>query len=253
MTLAPLRRALLATALVAAFALTSSVADAHPRKDGFMDILKQLDLDMIQRQDLRQMLRQRKHDSKPLRTDLRSLQRQIHSVLQQESLDNEQLLALLKERQALGSIQALRRAEKHHELWSILNDAQRDKFVALCDARMMREPPGLLSRLDRLDLSPDQQDTLAQLESQVITKRAAILSNIRAAKRREHALIRTVTFSQQQWQAVYDEHAQDLLDLALLTARTKHQVWHILNASQQQIRKHRQNRRDQFHPRPFMI
>jgi protein CpxP len=229
----------------------------HQRHDGMRQILSQLSLTDIQKQDIQQILKQTREDRGLFKVDAKSLKTQLRSLVQSTGWDQVAIENTITQRQVFIQEQALQRAHNKNQVWNLLTEMQQTDFVALLDPlkadlnvpktglethKIERKEKGVERRkksnrkgnkLKGLGLSEVQLTAVKVIKTQAKTSGEEIKANLKSYKQEERTLVHNKTFDAQAWQILHSQYQADFLAMAVLKAKTKHHIWNQLTAEQQ--------------------
>lgn len=224
-------------AILSMTAILSTSVYAHPpqgHKGGIMPILKQLDLSIEQRQDIRQIVQQARQDKQLFSADRQDTRAQMREQVQADNFDEEAVTALLTERSEQGEDRALAKATRYHQVWHVLSDDQQVEFENLMAERKPRRPEELgLRMLKKLNLSEAQQ---AEVE-QIMLDNAELREEAKIAKQsfqdEQKKLIKADEFDQTAWKSLFDEQVSKRVEYGVAQSKARNQVWNLLTDEQQ--------------------
>jgi Spy/CpxP family protein refolding chaperone len=215
----------------------SSIAAAHQNevRHGLKPLLKQLDLTEVQKQDLRQLMKESKPEIELDGQDRKAFTLQIMQVVHAETFDQAAAKTLIENHQQLRAEKRLVKAQKQHRLFHTLTDVQQAKFVSLLEDREDR------SRADRsrkmfkkLGLSDQQKASIKQIKVSNKANKNNAKETLQARRQAEFNIIKAEQFDSDAWQAIQDQYQQSDLQIGLQKAEIRNQVWNQLTDEQQQ-------------------
>jgi Spy/CpxP family protein refolding chaperone len=223
-------------------------------------IMQQLDLATQQKQAMHTVMMQSKQDAKVLKQELKPIKQQLKQVIQAEQWDQQQAVDLIQQKQALEAQIALNRASKRNAVWNILELEQQQRFDSLTEkvkgkhsdkAQGKGKHRQVLSmrRFARLDLTEQQKTQIADLLAIQKQQMQDLAYTRKEHKQAQRALIHSTEFDQQAWLASHQQMQAVHLDTAVSFAHTRHQIWNLLTAQQQQKMIRMQNKRIKQHQR----
>lgn len=219
--------------------ILSTAAVAAPmehNKPGLRHILAQLDLSQEQRQDIHQLFKDGRADNEMFRQDRQQFRQQLHGLIQSQNWDETTVSELFKGQQQQKTQIALQRAINKHKLWLLLSSEQQIKLSNLIAKNKPEERVGAdgLMLLSKLDLNPEQQAQIAELENQMQQDSQNRSSIHQAFAEDEKALLTKPEFDQVAWQNLHESMQNEVLSSAISAAHTRNKVWNLLNDEQQQ-------------------
>ena len=226
----------LAIALSLALSANAYAGHGHHSTDnGMGQMVRQLDLSAAQRQDIRQVIKQARRDRALYRQDERQFRQDIRALVQAPQWDEQATHTTLSQSQSLLDKLALQKASSKHQVWQLLSAQQQGGFLQAVEDRepRKRDGHGATRLLKEIALSDEQSAAILQLKTDLQASRDAYKIKRQAFKQAERALIQSEAFSQSAWQAIRVEYQQDLLAMALLKAKSRHDSWQILTTAQQ--------------------
>ena len=227
------------TGLLVAGATQTVVAGHHPQ--GLKTVLKQLDLDTTQKQDLRQIMRERKDNVSVIREDLKDLKAQMQTLIQSDQWQADQVETLLQNRSDLMQQVALEKAKGRHAMWQLLTEAQQTQFDELRSERTGKRKDKRMARmLAKLELSDQQQTQVDAILDGLKAEKEAYKAQHQTLKQAQRDLIRAEQFDEQAWHELYQQYATGMLDVAIKTSYGRHQIWNLLTPAQQDKVEHMQ-------------
>ena len=223
------------------FAGVLNVASARPHHQNLKAVLKQLDLDATQKQDIRQLMKEKRGDASLVKEDIKSLHQQMKQLIQADQWDAEQASALIESRSSLMNQMALQRAMGRHSMWQILTEQQQSQFDDIAQNKRQGRKGNRMHRiLSKLELSEQQQTQVEEIVSAMEQSRESFKEQRKALKSAERDLVRAEVFDEQAWQDLYAQYSEGFATMAMQTSFSRHQIWNLLTPEQQDKVEHMQ-------------
>ena len=218
---------------------TSVLAHHHQGPGGGLKkIMKQLDLTVEQRQDIRQIMRQGRQDHLLFRADMRDIGQQMRAQIQTDDFNEQAVQELLTERSSFGADLALDRAMRRHQVWQLLSDEQQAEFERLTsDKEPKQRHEAGLKRLEKLNLSDEQSAQIQQIRDQNASLREDTLAQMKAFRNAQAELIKAQEFDQEAWRSLFDQQVSKRIEVGVTRAKVRNQIWNLLTDEQQQQAK----------------
>ncbi len=250
-----MKKTLLLAPIVAALLCSASVI-AHPQEHPVREVLKQLDLSVQQKQDVRALMQQTRQDGGIYKQDMQVISQQLNRLIHSDNFDLEQAKSLISQRQALQSQISYERAKNRHAIWSSLDQDQQKKLEQLIadkktnkkqdrKHRGQRGERNPMRALSQLDLNEQQTASIEQIINKQQQQNKQLMSQIKQVKQAEASVIHSDNFSQDAWQAISQQAQAFKLQLAMNNSQSRNQIWNLLDDSQQQKLEQMQQRRMQ--------
>jgi len=215
----------------------------HQEHDGMRKVLSELSLTNSQQQDIRQILKQSREDRGLFNTDAKSLRTELRNLVQSTEWDQTAVESAITQRQFLLKEKALQRATDKNLIWNLLTETQQTEVAgqlktrkAECDEKHKEgKRKGKLNgyKLKRLDLTEAQLTAVEVIKDVSKASGKEIEIKLKAYKQAERLLIHRTDFNPDVWQALSNEYQTDFLAMAVLKAKTKHDIWNQLTPEQQ--------------------
>ena len=244
-----LKTALTPIALCLTIALASPVLAKnghHYKHDGMRQILSELSLTDTQKQDIRQILKQTREDRGLFSSDAKSLKTELRNLVQSTEWDQTAVESVITHNQTLIKEKALQRASNKNQVWNLLTETQQGDFVALnadLETRKVerrdkntegkRKGKRKGNRLKRLDLTEEQLIAVDVIKTAAKTNGEATKVKLKTYKQAERVLVQSTDFNAEAWQTLNNEYQTDFLAMAILKAKTRHDIWNLLTPEQQ--------------------
>jgi Spy/CpxP family protein refolding chaperone len=221
--------------------------DHHQKHDGMRQILSELSLTIIQKQDIRQILKQTSDDRDLFSTDAKSLKTELRNLVQSTAWDQTAVEGAISQHQDLMQTRALQRASNKNQVWNLLTDEQQAEFVVLFDRlKTQREEMGSegkikgkgktkgeRNKLKRLDLTEEQLAGVEVIKTAAKASGEETKAKLKTYKQAERALVHSTDFNAEAWQTLSNEYQADFMTMVILRAKTKHDIWNLLTPEQQ--------------------
>jgi Spy/CpxP family protein refolding chaperone len=204
-------------------------------RGGLHQILKQLDLNDEQRQDIRQLLKQHKGDMSVYRQNPQDKNQALRALIQSTTWDQGAVMTELENRQAADNEHRWQKIQSQHQIWLTLSPLQQQQFLSLLTQQNdeKRGKRHLHRRLKKLNLT-EQQWT--QVESNRAKMKAYITEHKAAQQKFRQALTELIgkeELSHNDWLVLQSNYQQDWLDHAMFRAENEHALWVLLTPEQQ--------------------
>lgn len=224
----------------------------HQKHDAMHQVLSELSLTDTQEQDVRQILKKSREDRGLFSSATKSLKKELRSLVQTAEWDQGAIESAITQRQALMQARALQRASYKNQVWNLLTDTQQAEFIALLDTRKVglethrgeHKEKDKGYKLKRLDLTQAQLSTVQAIRNEAKTSDKRLIANIKNYKQAERALIHNTGFNAEAWQTLNSQYQADFLAMAVLRAKTKHDIWNQLTPEQQAKSQEKNNKRN---------
>jgi protein CpxP len=215
----------------------------HHRHNGMRLILSELPLTAAQNQDIKQIIRQTRAGRDLFSTDIKILKTELRDLVQSTEWDPAAVENAISLRQTLIQEKALQRANNKNQVWNLLTDPQQTEFFVLsnrlkAERKEMRDDvrgkgEGKGNKLKRLNLTETQ---LADVQSIKTTAKAdgkEMKVKLKTYKQAERILVHSSNFNAEAWRTLNNEYQADFLAMAVLKAKTKHDIWNLFTQEQQ--------------------
>lgn len=218
---------------------TLSTAFAHSQQGmqrGEQGLFAGLNLSDIQKQDIRQIMRQTKQDNALLKGEKQYIRPQLRALMTMEVWDPSAAEDLVSQGLSQSRSIALNMAIARHQAFNVLDESQQDDFLAMQATRAdeKSERDGLnISRLEkRLGLSEQQIIAITQIQAEHQQQSEAIRASLSATKAAEQALVFAPEFDQEAWLALQAGTESERIQLGVARAYTHFQILGTLDESQ---------------------
>lgn len=215
----------------------------HQGHDGMRQILSELSLTDTQKQDIRHVSKQSRDDIGLFSGDVTFLKEELRSLVQSTEWEQTAVESVITQRQTLMQAKALQRAINKNQVWNLLTETQQSEFVVLFDTvRAERKENSREARnngkrksnkLRHLDLSKAQLVAVRDLKNASKASGKEIKTKLKTYKQTERLLVHSNDFDADIWQALSNEYQTNFLAMAILKAKTKHDIWNQLTPDQQ--------------------
>lgn len=210
-------------------------------------VFSQLSISDTQKQDIKQIMQQARGDRDISKPDMKGFKQEFNALVRSESWDAQAVETFLANKQSQKAEAGLRKAQNKHAVWNVLNAEQQAEFVNIMSERKAKAEAGegKKSRKNkgkskkgkmakRLGLDEAQKDQMAAIKSQAKESASELKTSLKSFKQAERALIQSAEFTADAWTNLHQQHQADFLAMAVLKANTKHQMWNVLTAEQQE-------------------
>jgi len=215
----------------------------HQKHDDMRQILSELSLTDTQKQDIRQILKQTREDIGLFRSDAKSFNTELRSLVQSSEWDQAAVEGVITQRQALMQEKALQRATNKHQVWNLLTAAQQAEFVEQSETRKAerdemrtegnRKGKSRVQKLESLDLTEEQLSAVKAIRTAAKENGEEIGAKLKNFKQAERSLIQSADFNPEAWLVLNTEYQADFMALALLKSKSKFDIWKLLTPEQQ--------------------
>ncbi|MFC4700929.1 Spy/CpxP family protein refolding chaperone [Glaciecola siphonariae] len=238
-----MKRTILLTALAISLAsANASLATAAPGHNGHKGqiskarIFAGLDLSDIQKQDIREIMRQVKQDNAVYAADIEALKAQMEALFNLETFDAAlaQDLVRLRTEQAINI--ELNIATAKHQAWSLLNDEQKAEFAAKQEKRAEKERQRKaldFERLQkRLNLTDEQSQAISDIQEQHRDATAELAQTLKASKDAEKALVYSNQFSEEAWLTIAQASQSAAIEFGVAKTQSRFDMLQVLDDEQ---------------------
>jgi protein CpxP len=229
----------IALCLISTTLVFSSVtlADRHIKPLSLETLTRKLDLSQAQQQQLKDFSQQKRNKMSEVKQQRQDLRTQMESLVKAEQFDEAAIRVLLLQNQADFVNAKLEKARFHHHLWQILEPSQQKKlnrFQKRNSGRMMKPPMHHMKLLKRLDLSNEQKSTIRSLMQATLADFDPFQDGSHVIKDSVLSISRTSNFDSLAVTDLITESYRAHTDKMVERLKLRHQIWHVLNAGQQQ-------------------
>lgn len=206
---------------------------------GLREIIRELDIDSEQKQDIKQLARQFRADVRVFRSDLREFKRSLHDLAEAEVIDEEAINQLIADNQAIRQEVGLLRARLKHDVWNLFTEEQQAEASAILNDREPREinEERLLDRLEELEFSDEQLSQAQAILDQAQEDLAPVIENIESFKEAERELITSDTFSDEAWLALFEANSENFQQAQFIRITVVAQIKNLATEEQQELAK----------------
>jgi protein CpxP len=215
----------------------------HREHNDMRQIMSELSLTDTQKQDIRQISKQNREDIGLFSSDVQSLKQELRNLVQSSEWDHAAVEIAITQRQTFIQTNALQRATKKNQVWNLLTEAQQGEFVMFFDAlKAERQGEGVTrwkkgklksKKIERLDLSEDQLATVNNIKNENKASGKKIKAKLKVYKQAEQLLVQSDDLNADTWQTLNNEYQANFLTIAILKAKTQHDIWNQLTPKQQ--------------------
>lgn len=211
----------------------------NPKDD--LRILKQLDLSVQQKQDIKTLIQQSRADNKVVRSDTDSFKAQMDTLMNMPIWDETMAKQLISEQITQSQQIRLNRAKTKHQIFTLLTAEQQNALqekMTNKDKKSRKGKKKMEKRMaKKLDLSDAQKEQLSIIKDETKSQ----LSDLKAAgetfKQAERALIQSEVFDEEAWLALDESSIENMLAHRLIKTKAKYQQEALLTAEQKAIAK----------------
>jgi Spy/CpxP family protein refolding chaperone len=230
----------------------------HQQHNSMRQILSELSLSDTQQQDIRQIAKQARDDRGLFSTDVKSLKTELRGLVQSTEWDPAAVEFTIGQRQTLIQEKVLQRANNKNQVWNLLTSAQQVEFVAhfnglkagqkirkvereemKAEGKRKGRPRG--QKIEHLDLTEEQLAAVKVIKTVAESSAEETKDKLKSFKRAERLLVQSTNFNVEAWQTLSNEYKADFLAIAVLRAKTKHDIWNLLTP-EQQLKAQKQNK-----------
>ncbi|WP_299083749.1 Spy/CpxP family protein refolding chaperone [uncultured Paraglaciecola sp.] len=224
----------------------------HQMPAGMHHILSEVSLTDTQKQDVKQILKQTRDDNNLFKAEQKSLKLKLNQLVRTDQWDQQSVQNAIGQHQDLLQQKALQRAVIKNKIWNLLTAAQQSEFVAQAELRQtaLRSKKNTLSkdkptgkRAKRLDFTEQQLTAIQKVKSSTKASAKDSKFKLKSYNAAERKLIQSSEFNIQAWSELHAEYQADFLTLAILKAKSRHDVWNLLTPEQQQKSKQSANKK----------
>jgi len=253
--LSPIALTPIALCLALAIAVPAIAKKGHHQKcDGMRQILSELSLTSTQKQDIRQIFKQSREDRNMFKTVDKALRTELHSIIESTEWDRTAVESAITQRQALMQEKALQRASNKHQVWRLLTEIQQTEFVPQLDSRKEKraESKREHKKLKRLGFTEDQLAAVKAIKTAAKENGAKVKAKLKSYQQAERALIQSANFNPEAWESLNTEYQADFMVMAILKAKSKHDIWNLMTPEQQtatteRVDKHKRGKKGKRH------
>lgn len=226
---------LLATAILATgFIASVEAKPEHEHAHGIVKVFKKLDLTREQRQQVRSIMRDAMPNDATRQSKLEHRRTDWLNLLQDGPLDQQARRELVKERVEERIEMGLKMAQAKHEIWLMLDAAQKQKLAELAfpdkDSNDKKHAKKLFKGLS---LNNEQKAKISSLTAE----RKALAEEhhtVRMSfKEQEKALIRSESFNSESWLALANSFRDDFVKQGEAMLQLRDETFATLNEDQQ--------------------
>lgn len=226
----------LAMSLVSLYTPQSSAHD-NRQKDAQQRefrMLKGLDLNQAQKQDIKQIMKQTKQNNNAYMAGRRAQQSQLRALLTQDSWDAEIAKDFIEQNLPQSTQMQLNRAIARNQSYQVLNDEQKAELTRKHNkgANKERRNKDLPRMAKRLDLSPEQLSAMKDVRQSLRAKNAQLKAILRDDKKAQQALVVAASFDQEAWLALQASMQPTLVTMQLNQLEARFHMRSILNQEQ---------------------
>jgi Spy/CpxP family protein refolding chaperone len=222
-------------------------------------VLSQLSLTDIQKQDIKQIVQGSREDRGLFKADAKSQRLALRSLIQATQWDNEAAESAILQQQGLKLENALKRATDKNQIWNLLTQEQQVEFVTQLETqkakriaeRSKHEKKRLKfgKKFDKMDLNEEQVSAIEAIKATAKASIQATREQLKTFKTAEQTLIQNADFDANAWQTLNNEYQNVRLNMAMIKAKSKHDIWNLLTPEQQAEMPAKNNRSKKGHKR----
>jgi protein CpxP len=213
----------------------------HQEHDDMRQMLSKLSLTDTQKQDIRQISKQNREDRGMFSHEVRSLKQELRDLVESSEWDLAAAKSAITQRQTVIQTNALQRATNKNKIWNLLTETQQDEFVMFFDALKAerkdvagwKEGKRKVKKFKRLDLSEAQLTAVNVIKNESKASGKKINAKLKIYKQAEQLLVQNDDFNADTWQTLNNEYQANFLTIAILKAKTQHDIWNRLTPKQQ--------------------
>jgi protein CpxP len=236
-TLTPIALCLTLTLTVVAPAMAQK--GHHQQHDGMRQILSELSLTVSQKQDIRQVLKQTREDRYLFSTDVKSIKTELRGLVQSSEWDPAAVEDAIRQLQTFIQEKAQQQASNKSQIWNLLTVTQQAELTVLYNRlkakreKMRDNGKRKGKKLRRIELTETQITAAEVIKNAAKASGKKIEAKLKTYKQVERALVHSTHFNTEAWQTLNHKYQDDFLAMAVLRAKTKHNIWHKLTPEQQ--------------------
>ncbi|MEO9944219.1 Spy/CpxP family protein refolding chaperone [Paraglaciecola sp.] len=218
--------------------------DRDHNRDGMRQILSQLSLTDVQKQDIREIMKQSRQDGRVFKEDTSTFRSEIQTLIQSNEWDQSAIESALAQSQSVQTDKMLQRATQKNLVWNALTTEQQTKFASLVaennenleskDSTTKGKHKCKYGMFKKLALTDEQKAGIKTIREQARESDKNIRAKLKEFKKAERALITSSDFSSEDWLALSAEYQSDFVAMSVSKANVRHDVWNMLTAEQQQ-------------------
>lgn len=218
--------------------------DRDHNRDGMRQILSQLSLTDVQKQDIKEIMKQSRQDGRVFKEDSSTFRSDIQTLVQSNEWDQTAIETALAQSQSVLTDKMLQRATQKNLVWNTLTAEQQTKFTSLVAEKKAnlkskdsnkkgkhRRKGGMFKKLG---LSDEQKAEIKTIREQAKEADTDVKAKLREFKEAERALIASSDFSSEAWLALSAKYQSEFVAMSVSKAQVRHDMWNILTAEQQQ-------------------
>jgi Spy/CpxP family protein refolding chaperone len=209
-------------------------------------MLKSLDLNQAQKQDIAQIMKQTKQNNHAYMAGKRAQQTQVRALLTQETWDAETAKDLIEQSLSQNTQIQLNRAIARNQSYQVLNDEQKAELTRKQNkgAEKERKHRDLPRMAKGLELSDEQRSTMKDVQQSLRAKNAPLKATMKDYKQAQQALVLADSFDQEAWLALQASMQPTLVAMQLNQLEARFQMRNILNQEQLDMLQQREGKSD---------
>lgn len=218
--------------------------DRDHNRDGMRQILSQLSLTDVQKQDIKEIMKQSRQDGRVFKEDSSAYRSDIQTLVQSNEWDQSAIETALAQSEAVHTDKMLQRATQKNLVWNTLTSEQQTKFTVLVaekkasieskDSNKKSKHKRKGKMFKKLALTDDQKAEIKSIREQAKENDKELKAKLKTFKEAERALISSSSFSSEDWLALSAEYQSDFVAMSVSKAKVRHNIWNVLTAEQQQ-------------------
>jgi protein CpxP len=211
----------------------------HQKYDGMRQILSELSLTDTQKQDVKQIFKQTRADRELFSSDEKTLKQELRSLINSSEWDQLAVENNITQQQTIIHTKALQRATNKNQVWNLLTETQQGELVTQFEARKAERT----EKKSTGKKKGNKQKHLKLTEEQIVAVRAIknttkesgkeIKVKLKSYKQAERSLVQSKDFNAEAWQALNTDYQADFATMAMLKAKSKHDMWNLMTPEQQ--------------------
>ncbi|MCF2949326.1 Spy/CpxP family protein refolding chaperone [Paraglaciecola aquimarina] len=212
-----------------------------------MKLLSKLSLTDTQKQDIRQIMKQSREDRQASAPSFAPVRQDLSALIQTTDWDQAAVEAAFSQNQEQMAQASLKRAENKHAVLNLLTEEQKDKLATIANKMKDRAAEGDRKgkrkgkakgkqrgeRGNILAFTDEQKAELKSIRTESKASAAELHEKLKAFKQAERELVKSAEFNAEAWLALSNEYKGDFLAMAVLKAKSKHDMWNVMTPEQQ--------------------
>ena len=163
------------------------------------------------------------------------METELRNLVQSTEWDETAVENAITQRQSLIQEKALQRATNKNKVWNLLTNTQQTEFFAKLEQRKAKsivkggegrqKGKRKNNKLKRLNLTEAQLAAVEVIRTSTKISGEETKAKLKNYKHAERALVQSTDFNAAAWQTLSNEYQADFLAMAVLKAKTKHDIW----------------------------